>query len=242
VIKTNAQGLNNIVDPTHHLRTDEDKSLFACQNDFMLLVFDKKLKTDKAKEAICQHCKSEYVAQKIIADIKAHAEQGTAAKIDSQCILEYLTTVPWGLLTLHWTSGAETFVHHYKDNACTGDSLDFDKYFNLLILTAAHYDKSSTGSTGKVKGHSIYIHIHNMYLADDDDKLPTSIDSPIDSLQVFQMDSTPSSRGCNPRSCHLPPSTYLPFLASKQSTPEQHVLWDQLPNEAKEVILTTIKS
>jgi len=52
VIKTNAQGLNNILDPTYCPRIDENKSLFACQNDFMLLVFDKKLKTNKAKEAI----------------------------------------------------------------------------------------------------------------------------------------------------------------------------------------------
>jgi len=34
-----------------------------------------------------QHCKSEYAAQKIFAEVTAHAEQGTAAKIDSQRIL-----------------------------------------------------------------------------------------------------------------------------------------------------------
>ena len=59
VIETQAQDLSNILDPTYCPRTDEEKSLFACQNAFMLSVFDKKLLTDKAKEAIRQHCKSE---------------------------------------------------------------------------------------------------------------------------------------------------------------------------------------
>jgi len=30
-----------------------------------------------------------------------------------------LTTVRWGLPTLRWTSGAEAFVHHYKDKLHT---------------------------------------------------------------------------------------------------------------------------
>jgi len=250
-IETKAQGLSNILDSTYCPRTDEEKSLFVCQNDFMLSVFDKKLKTDKAKEAIRQHCKSKYVAQKIFADIKAHAEQGTAAKIDSQRIIKYLTTVQWGSPTFRSTSGAEAFVHHYKDKlltykeskggspfmpdikivmfqnavatlpelaaiqhmdkllrAHTGDSLDFNKYFDLLVLTAIRNDKSPAGSTGNVKGRSVYT--HDMYPDADDNKPLTSIDSSIDLLHVFQMDSMPSLHGCNPRGRH-PPSTRLPL-------------------------------
>ena len=60
VIEAKAQGLSNVIDPKYCPSTDEEKTLFACQNEFMLSVFDKKLKTDKAKEAIRQHCKSEY--------------------------------------------------------------------------------------------------------------------------------------------------------------------------------------
>jgi len=52
VIEAKAQGLNNVIDPKYRPRTDEEKSLFECQNKFMLSVFNKKLKTDKAKEAI----------------------------------------------------------------------------------------------------------------------------------------------------------------------------------------------
>jgi len=57
-------------------------------------------------------------------------------------------------------------------HAHTSDSLDFDKYFDLLVLTTACYDKSPAGSTGKVKGRSVYT--HNMYLDADDDELRTS--------------------------------------------------------------------
>jgi len=52
VIEAKAQGLNNVIDPTYRPCTDEEKSLFVCQNEFMLSVFDKKLKTNMAKEAI----------------------------------------------------------------------------------------------------------------------------------------------------------------------------------------------
>ena len=93
VIKAKAQGLNNVIDSAYRPRTEEDKSPFEYQNEFMLSVFDKMLQADKAKEAIRQHCKSPYVAQKIFADVKAHAKRGTAAKLNSQCILKYLTTV-----------------------------------------------------------------------------------------------------------------------------------------------------
>jgi len=195
--------------------------------------------TDKAKEVIQQHCNSEYVAQKIFAEVTAHAEQGTAAKIDSQCILEYLTTVRWGSPTLRWTSSAEAFICHYKDklhmykeskgggpflpgvklvmlqNAVsthpnlagvqhmdkllhtqTGDSLDFDKYFDLLASTATRYDKMSPSSSGKVKGCSVYA--QELFPDDDadgDDDPYMTIDSPIDSIQVFQTDRAPSSHG-----------------------------------------------
>jgi len=285
MIEAKAQGLNNAIDPAYHPRTDEDKALFECQNEFMLLVFNMKLKTDKAKEAICQHCKSEYVAQKIFADVKAHAKQGTAAKIDSRHILKYLTTIRWGSPTLRWTSGAEAFVCHYKDKlltyteskgggpflpdvkivmfqnvvstlpelaavqhmdellcTCIGDSLDFNKYFDLLISMAAHYDETSAGSAGKIKGHAVYTHeLSPDDDADGDNDPYMTIDSPIDSIQVFQTDRAPSSHGRN--LCgHRPPLTRLPFVAWKQLTPEQQALWDQLPNKAKEIILSTTKS
>ena len=179
VIETKAQGLSNILDPKYKPRTDEDKELFRYQNDFMLAVFDKKLKTDQAKEAIRKHCDSTYAAQLVYAEVKAHSERGTGAQIESHRLLGYLTTVRWGSATLRWNSGCEAFVRHYKDKireyekgkktapfpddiklvmlqnaiathpdlaavqqtdemlrARTGDSLDFDKYFDLVILAA----------------------------------------------------------------------------------------------------------
>jgi len=125
----------------------------------------------------------------------------------------------------------------------TGDSLDLDKYFDLLISTAAHYDETSPSSSGKIKGCSVYTHeLYPEDVAPNDNGPYSTIDSPIDLIQVFQHDSAASSRGRNPRGRRRPPSTHMHFAAWKQLTPEQQVLWDQLPNKAKEIILAGTKS
>jgi len=114
-------------------------------------------------------------------------------------------------------------VQHMDKLLCTqtGDSLDFDKYFDLLALTAARYDKTSPSSSRKVKGCTVYT--HKMYPDDDadgDNDPYMMINSPIDLIQVFQTNCAPSSRGRNPCGC-CPPLTHLPFAAWKQLTPEQ---------------------
>jgi len=100
----------------------------------------------------------------------------------------------------------------------------------------------SPSSLGKVKGCSVYTHkLFPDDDADDDDDPCLTIDSPIDSIQVFQHNSATPSHGCNPCGRH-PPLTRMPFAAWKQLMPEQQVLWDQLPNKAKEIIYAGTKS
>ena len=282
VIEAKAQGLENILDPDYDPKKDEAKLLFKYQNDFMLSVFDKKLQTDQAKEAIRQHCNSKYPAQLIYKTVKAHAEKGTGAQIESHRLLGYLTTVRWGSPTLHWNSGCEAFVRHYKDKirtyekdkktapfpddiklvmfqnalsghpdlaavqqtdemlrARTGDSIDFEKYFDLVISAAQRYDKSKAGSTGKVKGRAVYA--HDQFATFEDDDPISSIDSPIDTLSVYQADRAPPARNRTDKGQRRP-SSRMPFSSWKKLTPEQQTQWDKMPDEAKSIILATTQS
>jgi len=101
---------------------------------------------------------------------------------------------------------------HYKDKLHTYEEskggspfmpdvkiMMFQNGVSMLPELAAvqHMDEllhahTPAGSTGKVKGRSVYT--HDMYPDNDDDDEPrTMIDFPIDSLHVFQTDSMPSS-------------------------------------------------
>ncbi len=114
-IEAQSQGVSNILNPNYKPSDDQDIELFKRQNQFMLAVFDKKLRTDKAKEAVRQHYSKPNAAQLIFRDVKAHAEEGTGAQIDSHRLLGYLTTVRWGSPTLRWTGTTEAFVRHWRD-------------------------------------------------------------------------------------------------------------------------------
>jgi len=91
-----AQCLQNVIDTKYIPPSPQEEQLFEHQNNFLMSVFEKKLQPDMAKAAVRRHFKDRFGAQLVYAEVKKHAEKGTAAKIDSQNILTYLTGVKWG--------------------------------------------------------------------------------------------------------------------------------------------------
>ena len=95
-IQAKAQGLSDVIDPDYVPIGNDAEELFKRQNAFMLGVFDSKLKTDQAKEAIRKHVGEPFAAQLIYKDVKEFGEKSTSADIKAGKLLGYISNVQLG--------------------------------------------------------------------------------------------------------------------------------------------------
>ena len=95
-IKAKAQEQLEVLDANYKPKGDDEKALYQQKCTFMLTVFDKKLKTDQAKETICLYMEKPYAAQLIFKIVKGHAKKSTGAEVATSNLLSYLTTTKLG--------------------------------------------------------------------------------------------------------------------------------------------------
>ena len=104
------QGLSRVLDNTFIPKTYEDRALFQQQQHYLYAVFARVLKTDKGK-AIVRKYKSTFDAQSIYKDLQEYATNSTQAVIDSNTLLQYITTAR--IDDGSWIGTTEQFVLHW---------------------------------------------------------------------------------------------------------------------------------
>ena len=106
------QGLSRVLDNTFVPKTYEDRTLFQQQQYYLYAVFVRVLKTDKGK-AIVRKYKSTFDAQSIYKDLQEYATNSTQAVIDSNTLLQYITTAR--IDDGSWNGMTEQFVLHWME-------------------------------------------------------------------------------------------------------------------------------
>ena len=146
------QGLSRVLDNTFVPKTYEDRTLFQQQQHYLYAVFVRVLKTDKGK-AIVRKYKSTFDAQSIYKDLQEYATNSTQAVIDSNTLLQYITTAR--IDDGSWNGMTEQFVLHWMEQVRL--------YEDLVDPDAALVDAVKlTLITNAVRGHPKLSGVHNV--------------------------------------------------------------------------------
>ena len=106
------QGLSSVLDSNFRPQTFKDKVLFHEQQQYLYAVFVRILKTDEGK-AIARKYKSTLDAQSIYRELQEYATNSTQAVIDSDTLLQYITTA--SIVDGSWNGTTEQFVLHWME-------------------------------------------------------------------------------------------------------------------------------
>ena len=106
------QGLSSVLDSNFRPQTFKDKVLFHEQQQYLYAVFVRILKTDEGK-AIARKYKSTFDAQSIYRELQEYATNSTQAVIDSNTLLQYITTAC--IVDGSWNGMTEQFVLHWME-------------------------------------------------------------------------------------------------------------------------------
>ena len=106
------QGLSSVLDSNFWPQTFKDKVLFHEQQQYLYAVFVRILKTDEGK-AIARKYKSTFDAQSIYRELQEYATNSTQAVIDSNTLLQYITTAC--IVDGSWNGMTEQFVLHWME-------------------------------------------------------------------------------------------------------------------------------
>ena len=146
------QGLSRVLDNTFIAKTYEDRALFQQQQHYLYAVFVRVPKTDKGKAIVCKY-KSTFHAQSIYKDLQEYATNSTQAIIDSNTLLQYITTAR--IDDGSWNGTTEQFVLHWMEQV--------QLYEDLVDPDAALVDAVKlTLITNAVRGHPKLSGVHNM--------------------------------------------------------------------------------
>ena len=106
------QGISRVLDRNFQPQTYDDKVLFHEQQQYLYAVFIRILQTDKGK-AIVRKYKSTFDTQSIYRELQEYATNSTQAVIDSNTLLQYITTAHLDDGT--WNGTTEKFVLHWME-------------------------------------------------------------------------------------------------------------------------------
>ena len=106
------QGLSSVLDSNFRPQMFKDKVLFHEQQQYLYAVFVRILKTDEGK-AIARKYKSTFDAQSIYRELQEYATNSTQAVIDSNTLLQYITTAC--IVDGSWNGTTEQFVLHWME-------------------------------------------------------------------------------------------------------------------------------
>ena len=106
------QGLSSVLDSNFRPQTFKDKVLFHEQQQYLYAVFVRILKTDEGKAIACKY-KSTFDAQSIYRELQEYATNSTQAVIDSNTLLQYITTAC--IVDGSWNGMTEQFVLHWME-------------------------------------------------------------------------------------------------------------------------------
>ena len=106
------RGLSSVIDSNFRPQTFKDKVLFHEQQQYLYAVFVRILKTDEGK-AIARKYKSTLDAQSIYRELQEYATNSTQAVIDSDTLLQYITTA--SIVDGSWNGMTEQFVLHWME-------------------------------------------------------------------------------------------------------------------------------
>ena len=146
------QGVSRVLDRNFQPQTYDDKVLFHEQQQYLYAVFVRILRTDKGK-AIVRKYKSTFNAQSIYRELQEYATNSTQAVIDSNTLLQYITTacIDDGM----WNSTTEKFVLHWMEQVRL--------YEELVDPTATLVDAVKlTLITNAVRGHPKLSGVYNV--------------------------------------------------------------------------------
>ena len=146
------QGVSRVLDRNFQPQTYDDKVLFREQQQYLYAVFVRILRTDKSK-AIVRKYKSTFDAQSIYRELQEYATNSTQAVLDSNTLLQYITTARIDDGT--WNSTTEKFVLHWMEQVRL--------YEELVDPTAALVDAVKlTLITNAVRGHPKLSGVYNV--------------------------------------------------------------------------------
>lgn len=107
-----SRAVDDVFDSNYNPSRDKDAELFKEKQKFVYAVFELTLQTDQGKAFVREHAKDGN-AQKIYKKLVAHYQNSTAAAVDSEQYLQYITTAKLGDGT--WNGSNESFILHWKD-------------------------------------------------------------------------------------------------------------------------------
>ena len=146
------QGLSHVLDSNFRPQTFEDKVLLREQQKYLYGVFLRVLRTDKGKD-IARKYKSTFDCQSIYRELQEYATDSTQAVLDSNTLLQYITTACIDDGT--WNSTTEKFVLHWMEQVRL--------YEELVDPTAALVDAVKlTLITNAVRGHPKLSGVYNV--------------------------------------------------------------------------------
>ena len=146
------QGVSRVLDRNFQLQMYDDKVMFREQHQYLYAVFVRILRTDKGK-AIVRKYKSTFDAQSIYRELQEYATNSTQAVIDSNTLLQYITTARIDDGT--WNGTTEKFVLHWMEQVRL--------YEELVDPTAALVDAVKlTLVTNAVRGHPKLSGVYNV--------------------------------------------------------------------------------
>ena len=146
------QGLSSVLDSNFQLQTFKDKVLFHERQQYLYAVFVRILKTDEGK-AIARKYKSTFDAQSIYRELQEYATNSTQAVIDSNTLLQYITTAC--IVDGSWNGMTEQFVLHWMEQVCL--------YQDLVDPTAVLVDAVKVSLiSDAVRGHPKLSGVYNV--------------------------------------------------------------------------------
>ena len=146
------QGLSSVLDSNFRPQMFKDKVLFHEQQQYLYAVFVRILKTDEGK-AIARKYKSTFDAQSIYRDLQEYATNSTQAVIDSNTLLQYITTAC--IVDGSWNGTTEQFVLHWMEQVRL--------YQDLVDPTAVLVDAVKVSLiSDAVRGHSKLSGVYNV--------------------------------------------------------------------------------
>jgi hypothetical protein len=107
-----AQDLSDVLDPKFSPVGIEGSYLFAEKQKFMYAVFERTLLSDKGKALVRLHL-DDYNAQKLYAALCEYSLQSTKASINSQDLLQYITSNRLG--DGKWKGSTHAYILHWQD-------------------------------------------------------------------------------------------------------------------------------
>ena len=147
------QGVSRVLDRNFQPQTYDDKVLFREQQQYLYAVFVHILRTNKKQSYRPASTKSTFDAQSIYRELQEYATNSTQAVLDSNTLLQYITTARIDDGT--WNSTTEKFVLHWMEQVRL--------YEELVDPTAALVDAVKlTLITNAVRGHPKLSGVYNV--------------------------------------------------------------------------------